>query len=573
MVYSSPSPSLRAGDFCRSSKTVRQRGNSVSFTCLFYSGHQPMERGPTRLGRAVCLTQSTESEVSFNQEHPHRPSECCVTSEGDAEATSTYLLTLLSCKVISLLQTVWKVPLHRSSRGPGYVAHSSRVLRAVSRLHEADVTASRRKGLPTPSADRMTQTRLFRLWLVLGSVFMVLLIIVYWDNVGTAHFYLHTSFPRPHPLEPLPTPLHGPQKEFASDVDVFLQKLLGGGLKQNALSGKRTEQPSVPASSRPVLSNAEESVRGYDWSTRDAQQGPDPGGQQAERRSVLRGLCANASFVFPAKERSFDDIPNYELNHLIVDDRHGVIYCYVPKVACTNWKRVMIVLSESLLDRGAPYRDPLDIPREYVHNSSTHLTFNKFWRRYGKFSRHLMKIKLKKYTKFLFVRDPFVRLISAFRSKFQLENEEFYRKFAVPMLKMYANHTGLPASVSEAFSAGLKVSFANFIQYLLDPRTEKLAPFNEHWRQVHRLCHPCQIDYDFVGKLETLEQDAAQLLRLLKVDKLLHFPPSYRNRTASSWEEHWFATIPLAWRQQLYKLYEADFVLFGYPKPENLLRD
>ncbi|XP_014386468.1 PREDICTED: carbohydrate sulfotransferase 12 [Myotis brandtii] len=186
----------------------------------------------------------------------------------------------------------------------------------------------------------MTKTRLFRLWLALGSVFMILLIIVYWDSVGTAHFYL-----------------------------------------------------------------------------------------------LLRDFCANASFAFPAKERSFDDIPNYELNHLIVDDRHGVIYCYVPKAACTNWKRVMIVLSGSLLDRGAPYRDPLDIPREFVHNSSTHLTFNKFWRRYGKFSRHLMKVKLKKYTKFLFVRDPFVRLISAFRSKFELENEEFYRKFAVPIEK------------------------------------------------------------------------------------------------------------------------------------------
>lgn len=66
--------------------------------------------------------------------------------------------------------------------------------------------------------------------------------------------------------------------------------------------------------------------------------------------------------MFPTKERSFDDIPNYELNHLIVDDRHGVIYCYVPKVACTNWKRVMIVLSQSLSDQGTPYRDPLDIP-------------------------------------------------------------------------------------------------------------------------------------------------------------------------------------------------------------------
>lgn len=42
----------------------------------------------------------------------------------------------------------------------------------------------------------------------------------------------------------------------------------------------------------------------------------------------------------------------------------------------------------------------------------------RFWRRYGSLSRHLMAVKLQQYTKFLFVRDPFVRLISAFRNKF-----------------------------------------------------------------------------------------------------------------------------------------------------------
>ncbi|XP_026506500.1 carbohydrate sulfotransferase 12 [Terrapene carolina triunguis] len=419
----------------------------------------------------------------------------------------------------------------------------------------------------------MTKARLFRLSVVLGSVFMILLIIVYWDNVGTAHFYLHTSFSRPHALGTPPTAAQDEDREDLLDMDEFLEKLLSSGLRQNGPLNRKMEQAPLQGSSRPVLDNLEENVRGYDWSTRAARVSLDQEKLQAERRRMLREFCANSSFAFPAKERSFDDIPNYELNHLIVDDRHGIIYCYVPKVACTNWKRVMIVLSESLLDQGVPYRDPLDIPREHVHNSSTHLTFNKFWRRYGKFSRHLMKIKLKKYTKFLFVRDPFVRLISAFRSKFELENEEFYRRFAIPMLKLYSNHTNLPTSVSEAFRAGLKVSFPDFIQYLLDPRTEKMAPFNEHWRQVYRLCHPCQIDYDFVGKLETLNEDAAHLLQLLKVDRLLHFPPSYRNRTASSWEEDWFAKIPLAWRQQLYKLYEADFVLFGYPKPENLLKD
>ncbi|XP_070617458.1 carbohydrate sulfotransferase 12 [Erythrolamprus reginae] len=419
----------------------------------------------------------------------------------------------------------------------------------------------------------MTKARLFRLSVVLGSIFMILLIIVYWDNVGTAHFYLHTTLSRPHGVA-LPT---AGKDDPASllEMDDFLENLLNSNLRKNVDVGRKSEKPKplLRASSKPGSSYLEENVRGYDWPTRDSNVVLDQAKLQTERRQMLRDWCANSSFSFPTKERTFDDIPNYELNHLIVDDRHGIIYCYVPKVACTNWKRVMIILSESLMDQGVPYVDPLDIPRKNVHNTSTHFTFNKFWRRYGKFSRHLMKIKLKKYTKFLFVRDPFVRLISAFRSKFELANEEFYRRFAVPMLKLYANYSSLPPSVGEAFEGGFRVSFSDFIQYLLDPRTEKLAPFNEHWRQVYRLCHPCQIDYDFVGKLETLDEDATYLLQLLKVDHLLHFPPSYRNRTANSWEEDWFAKIPMAWRQRLYKLYEADFVLFGYPKPENLLKN
>lgn len=48
-----------------------------------------------------------------------------------------------------------------------------------------------------------------------------------------------------------------------------------------------------------------------------------------------------------------------------------------------------------------------------------HVSFTRFWRHYGSLSRHLMALKLQHYTKFLFVRDPFVRLISAFRNKFE----------------------------------------------------------------------------------------------------------------------------------------------------------
>ena len=69
--------------------------------------------------------------------------------------------------------------------------------------------------------DTMTKSRLFRLWLVLGSAFMILLIIVYWDNMGTAHFSLHTALSRPHALKPFPSPDSAPGDVFTSSLETW----------------------------------------------------------------------------------------------------------------------------------------------------------------------------------------------------------------------------------------------------------------------------------------------------------------------------------------------------------------
>lgn len=421
----------------------------------------------------------------------------------------------------------------------------------------------------------MGTSRLFRIFLVLGSAFMILLIIIYWDDVGASHLYLQTPI-SPGPKTPQPPPQQQPQQQqeprtsrtpsFLSDIDAFVNQFLEPG------TGEPTDP--APADTTNQSERAEERyVPRREWKIHLTPVAAELRERQEQRRRLLQEICSTDAVSFPGKNRSFDDIPNKELDHLIVDDRHGIIYCYVPKVACSNWKRIMIVLSESLLQDGVPYMDPLAIPRDLVHNSSMHFTFNKFWKRYGKFSRHLMKVKLKKYTKFLFVRDPFVRLISAYRNKFELRNEDFYQRFAQVMLRRYGNQPTPPASVDDAFSAGLHPSFSHFIQYLLDPQTEKDMPFNEHWRQVYRLCHPCQIQYDFVGHLESVEEDAEQLLRQLRVDNVVEFPTSHKNLTASSWEADWFSTVPLEARRELYKLYQPDFRLFGYDKPDSILNE
>lgn len=413
---------------------------------------------------------------------------------------------------------------------------------------------------------------------VLGSLFMILLIILYWDDVGGFTFY----------------PLHNPKHE-ALHSESYRQATTG---PSHSASTSRSETSSsfvVPTTSSRTTMHPEETGGAAEEHTEDEGKNKqeqrkekpkqdeetershtaDDFSEQEARKKRLLDMCSGKDGVeFTGRTRPFEQIPNRELDHLIVDDTHQIIYCYVPKVACTNWKRVMVVLSQSLISpsSGKPYTDPEAVPPDLVHNSSLHLTFAKFWRHYGSLSRHLMALKLQHYTKFLFVRDPFVRLISAYRNKFGRPNEDFYRQFGSVMVRRYGNVSGsLPETAAEAYAAGIKPTFQQFITYLLDPETERENIFNEHWRQVYRLCHPCQVKYDFIGKLETLETDAEDLLKLMEVDHLLRFPSGARNRTAASWERDWFTQIPISMRRELYKLYEPDFKLFGYPKPDSVL--
>ncbi|KAK5893698.1 hypothetical protein CgunFtcFv8_006546 [Champsocephalus gunnari] len=277
---------------------------------------------------------------------------------------------------------------------------------------------------------------------------------------------------------------------------------------------------------------------------------------QELRKQLLRETCAGDKETF---KHRLEDVRDKELANLIVDDKHGIIYCYIPKVACTNWKRVMFSLTQD-----EPYPDPVSISSYLVHLPNTLPLLISF-------PRPEMKAKLKHYTKFLFVRDPFVRLISAYRNKFLQHNEEFYQRYGRHILRLYANQPDPPQSLDEANASGMRVSFQNFIQYLLDPLTERNVPFEPHWRQMQRLCLPCLIKYDFVGHQETLQQDSSQLLKILMLQDDIQFPPSYENMTTHAVLLDWFSAVPLEDRRKLYELYEEDFRMFGYKRPRELL--
>lgn len=244
-----------------------------------------------------------------------------------------------------------------------------------------------------------------------------------------------------------------------------------------------------------------------------------------------------------------------DLKHLIVDDRHGLLYCYVPKVACTNWKRVLMVLTGD-----GKYRDPLKIPANEAHVPSNLRTLSEY-------STSEINHRLRNYLKFAFVREPFERLVSAYRNKFTRNyNTAFHKRYGTKIVKRHR-----PDPSDEALEHGDDVSFEEFVYYLVDPHTQREEPFNEHWERVHSLCHPCIIHYDVVGKYETLDEDARYILQLAGVSDRVQFPSSSKStRTTDDMTAQFFHKISPFYQKKLYNLYKMDFLLFNYSLPTYL---
>ncbi|XP_033943933.1 carbohydrate sulfotransferase 11-like isoform X2 [Pseudochaenichthys georgianus] len=266
------------------------------------------------------------------------------------------------------------------------------------------------------------------------------------------------------------------------------------------------------------------------------------------RRELLEQACLSHT-------RKRQVLSPEDLKHLIVDDKHSLIYCYVPKVACTNWKRVLMVLTSD-----GRYTDPLSIPANEAHVAGNLRTLSEF-------SVPEINRRLRSYLKFIFVRDPFERLVSAYRNKFTRSyNTAFHRRYGTKIIRRHR-----PEPDPEEIEKGNNVLFHEFVQYLVDPRTQREEPFNEHWERVHSLCHPCLIHYDVVGKYETLEPDAQAVLSLAGVEGTLQFPTSGKStRTDGNMAARYFKHISPFYQKKLFNLYRMDFLLFNYSTPEYL---
>ncbi|XP_068612272.1 carbohydrate sulfotransferase 12-like [Brachionichthys hirsutus] len=277
--------------------------------------------------------------------------------------------------------------------------------------------------------------------------------------------------------------------------------------------------------------------------------------RQIRRQQQLRQTCDSLQRKW---NYNIDHLSNGDLANFLYDDEHRIIYCYIPKVACTNWKRLLFALRHGM---PADY-DLTSLDHDSIHDHKAIPCLKEIPKRE-------VKEKLKHYKKFLFVRDPFVRLISAYRDKIHNSRQPHFQGYSWLILNQYGNQTNKPKTKEEAIASEIYPTFYNFIQFLIDSKTAQ--PLDEHWRPMYQLCHPCLIQYDFIGHQETLQEDAEQLLKMLKLENYFKFPSAYINATTRESLFKWYKPALTEDRRKLYQLYEMDFNLFGYSKPVELL--
>ncbi len=174
----------------------------------------------------------------------------------------------------------------------------------------------------------------------------------------------------------------------------------------------------------------------------------------------------------------------------------------------------------------------------------------------------------------VFVRNPFERFVSAYYNKMvakAISGQRFEQRWMIDyVLKNYRNSTDTKIRKRIPTPAEF-VRFAN--EHFFDVRGYPVDGLDRHFRPFWSSCPFCRIDFDIIGKLdrESVIADRDAFLEAIGVED---------KDVGINWHTHkqtmkfdapkdvvFFSQVPKPLIERLYRNYEMDFKLLGYPPP------
>jgi len=195
---------------------------------------------------------------------------------------------------------------------------------------------------------------------------------------------------------------------------------------------------------------------------------------------------------------------NRSERHFLLDDRHKLIYCPIPKVACSSLKVWML--------RNVGIEESQDLMAVHI-GAARHLRLSRMgWRQIRR------RLEDPSYFKFVFVRSPFSRLVSAYLDKFCSANGIVVdilwqvQHAASPVnscLQLLPRH--MRRRICRYLRPDVKrgITFREFVEFLGGQDMRKV---DAHWRPQYTFWGSTQ--FDFVGRFEHLEEDLRRICQL-----------------------------------------------------------
>ncbi|XP_078353663.1 carbohydrate sulfotransferase 11-like [Oculina patagonica] len=248
--------------------------------------------------------------------------------------------------------------------------------------------------------------------------------------------------------------------------------------------------------------------------------GGEAGKRDLEQKQQLRHFCENRKHKEPSEEG---------LKHLFVFEKYKLMFCLVPKVATRQWMPLL----------GGP--------------GAYGPTVNQF-------PSEKAQQMLQNFYKFMFVREPFERLLSAYKDKYvhprPVDKDPYITVYGRKIIQNFR-----PNASKADLQSGYGVKWPEFVEYIVNGGEKE----DWHWKTYEDICGFCDIKYDFIGHYENLEEDSKYVLEQANLTQL-KFPKVLPAKTKDELVQY-YSQIPKDWIKRLWNVYQGSFEAFGYPFP------
>ena len=168
-------------------------------------------------------------------------------------------------------------------------------------------------------------------------------------------------------------------------------------------------------------------------------------------------------------------------DNCLINHKYKIIYCPIPKNACTLFKSMMVEHSK---DRERYRNSQEDIHHYASARKDTAVAVD-----------NLDYLTHPDYFKFAIIRNPFERLVSAYLDK--IVKHEIPEVFAQELIKKVQHF------LNKDYDLEKSISFQDLLYYLVATKDYNL---NEHWRSQSSLLGRELLKFDYLGQFEQLDK-------------------------------------------------------------------